>query len=184
MSDDKDKKPPAVVGTAKPDEPARMIPAIGRERLQLEISGHSMAIWSLVLHAGTEPDDILPVAFWAHCAVEFAAAQKQGQDRVLEVRALTEDKKWKATLTVVDAGDNWARAIFETTEDGKRIITKLGGFQSRKIVFLPGHTVNFAGLFAKWRVVRDADAQVLRDKFNTEGDAYAWLSEYAKSIAA
>jgi hypothetical protein len=170
--------------TIRQDEPARMIPAVGKERLQLEISGHSMAIWSLVLHAGTEPDDILPVAFWAHCAGDFGAAMKQGQDRVLEVRVLTEDKKWKSTLTVVDAGDNWARVVFETTEDGKRIITKLGGFQARKIVFLPGHTVNYAGIFGKWRVIRDADGAMLRDKFSSEGDAYAWLSEYAKSIAA
>ncbi len=170
--------------TKEQDEPARLIKPIGRERLQLEISGHSMAIWSLVLMAGTEPDDVLPVAFWAHCAGDFSAAQRQGQDRVLEVRVLTEDKKWKATLTVVDAGDNWARVLFDTTEDGKRVITKLGGLKSLyKVVFLPGHTVNFAGIFAKWRVVRDADGQVLRDKFNTEGDAYGWLSEYAKSVA-
>jgi len=159
-------------------EPARLIPQITADRMKL--SEHNTASFDIILHAGTEPDDILPVAFWSHLAHTFEAAKQRG-DVILNVK--TEDEKWRAQLEVVQAGQNWARVVFFTTEDGKRLITNLGGLQAQKIVFLPGHTVNYAGIFAKWRVVRESDGRVLSDKHNTEGDAYAWLSNYAKSIS-
>jgi hypothetical protein len=169
----------AQTGGAPKQEPARLIAPINADRMKL--TEHNTAQFDIVLVAGTEPDDILPVAFWSHLAHTFEGAKKQG-DVLLNVK--TEDLKWRAQLEVVDAGKNWARVVFMSTEDGKRLITKLGGLQSHKVVFLPGHTVNYAGVFAKWRIVRDADGKVLSEKHNTEGDAYAWLSEYAKSIAA
>lgn len=177
MSDDKKPQAPATAGAQQ--QPARLVPQITADRVKL--SEHNTAQFDIVLFAGTEPDDLLPVAFWSHLAQTFEAAKRQG-DVLLNVK--TEDLKWRAQLEVLDAGKNWARVVFMTTEDGKRLITKLGGFQSHKVVFLPGHTVNFGGVFAKWRIVRDADGKVLSEKHSTEGDAYAWLSDYAKSIAA
>lgn len=162
----------------QPNEPARLVRQITADRMKT--TEHNTASYDIVLFSGTEPDDLLPVQFWSHLAQTFEAAKLRG-DVILNVK--TEDLKWRAQLEVVDAGKNWARVVFLTTEDGKRLITKLGGLQSHKVVFLPGHTVNFAGVFGKWRIVRDADGRVLSDKHNTEGDAYAWLSEYAKSIA-
>lgn len=173
----------AEVAAAKPqtqNAPARLVAQITADRMKL--SEHNTAQFDIILVAGTEPDDILPVAFWSHLAQFFEGAKKQGGDVLLNVK--TEDLKWRAQLEVIDAGKNWARVVFITTEDGKRLITKLGGLQSQKVVFLPGHTVNYAGVFAKWRIVRDVDGKVLSEKHNTEGDAYAWLSEYAKSVAA
>jgi hypothetical protein len=160
-----------------PNEPARLVRPITTERMKL--TEHNTARFDIVLFAGTEPDDILPVAFWSHLAQTFEAAKQRG-DVILNVK--TEDEKWRAELEVLQAGKNWARVIFFTTEDGKRLITKLGVLQAHKIALLAGHTVNYGGIFAKWRVVRDADGQVLTEKHNTEGDAYAWLSDYAKSI--
>jgi len=168
-------------GASRTDEagPARLIAQITAERMKQ--SEANTARYDIVLHAGTEPDDLLPVSFWSHLAQTFQAAKLQGD---VELTVYTEDLKWKARLTVVDAGNNWARVVYDTTEDGKRLITKLGGLQAHKVVFLPGHTVNFGGVFSKWRIVRDSDGKVLSDKHNTEGDAYAWLSSYAKSIPA
>jgi hypothetical protein len=179
MSDDKKTQDPVAKPAPPKQDPARIVPQITPDRVKL--SEHNTAQFDIVLFAGTDPDDILPVAFWSHLAQRFEDAKKQG-DVLLNVK--TEDLKWRAQLEVVDAGKNWARVVFMTTEDGKRLITRLGGLQSHKVVFLPGHTVNYGGVFAKWRIVRDADGKVLSDKHNTEGDAYAWLSEYAKSIAA
>lgn len=153
-------------------ERARLVTPMSIDRMQL--AEYNTAEYTATPPAGTEPDDLLPVAYWSHVAEML----KQNMTIVVT----TEDMKWRAELVVVDSGRNWARVVFKTTEDGKRLITKLGGLQPHKIVLLPGHTVNFAGIFSKWRVVRDADGQVLSEKHATEGDAYAWLSEYAKSI--
>lgn len=160
-----------------PQEQARVVPQLLMDRVKLR--EHNTAEYDIVLQAGIEPDDLLPVSYWAHLGGTFKAAKLQGE---VEIHVTVEDLKWKATLTVLEAGENWARVAFHTTEDGKRLITKLGGLQNHKIAMLPGHTVTYAGVFGKWRVIRDADAKVLVDKRNTEAEAYAWLSDYAKSI--
>jgi hypothetical protein len=165
------------VKTLPPDEPARLVAPLTIDRRQQ--AEFSRMVYTVILPAGVEPDDILPVAFWTHFGEELRLAKLQGE---VEIIATAEDLKWRGELIVVDAGANWARVCFKTTEDGKRFITKLGGLQAQKVVMLPGHTVNYSGVFSKWRVVRDADGKMLRDKFNSEGDAYSWLSDYAKSI--
>lgn len=158
-------------------EPARMVPQITLDRMKQ--AEQARIRYEVILPSGIEPDDILPVQYWSHLASTFQSARTVGN---VELVVMTEDLRWEAELRVVDAGANWARVVFKTSEDGKRLITKLGGLQSAKVVFLPGHTVSYSGVFAKWRVVRDADGAVLRDKCNSEGDAYVWLADYAKSI--
>src|SRR5579859_3928204 len=106
-------------------EPARLVPQITVDRMRQ--SEHNTAKYDVILQAGVEPDDILPVAYWSHLAATFQAAKKQGD---VEVTVIAEDLKWRGELVVVDAGDNWARVVFKTTEDGKRFITKLGGLQA------------------------------------------------------
>jgi hypothetical protein len=165
--------------TQAAEEPARLVRPITIDRMKQ--AENVAPRWVFVLPAGIEPDDILPVAYWSHTAAIFKAALERGAYDI-ELIVIAEDKSWRGELLVVDAGVNWARVVFKTIEGGKRFITKLGGLQAHKIVLLPGHTVNFGGIFAKWRVVRDADGAVLRDKCNTEGDAYAWLSDYAKTV--
>jgi hypothetical protein len=162
---------------AAPPGPARIVPQITPDRMKQR--EHNTAAYDIVLQAGVEPDDILPVAYWSHLAETFRAAKLHGD---VELTVMTEDLKWRGELVVIDAGVNWARVVFKTTENGQRFITKLGGLQPQKIVILAGHTVNYAGIFDKWRVVRDSDGQVLTRNHNTEGECYTWLSEYAKSI--
>lgn len=161
------------------DAPARLVPQLMMDRVKQR--EHNTAEFDITLHAGVEPDDILPVAYWSHLGETFMNALKQGE---VDIVVSSEDRKWRGELVVVDAGSNWARVVFKTTEDGKRFITKLGGLQMHRIALLPGHTVVYSGVFSKWRVIRDADGKVLVDKRNTEGEAYAWLSDYAKSIQA
>lgn len=174
-------KPDATKAIPQPPEPTaepRRVPQLTMDRVQQ--AEFSRVLYTVILPAGVDPDDILPVAYWAHFGETLRVAKLQGE---VEILVTAEDLKWRGELIVVDAGANWARVVFKTTEDGKRFITKLGGLQSHKIVMLPGHTVNYAGVFSKWRVMRDADNKMLRDKFNTEGEAYSWLSEYAKSVS-
>lgn len=160
------------------EKEARAVPQLMMDRVKSR--EQNTAQYDIVLQAGVEPDDLLPVTYWSHLGETFKNAKVHGD---VELTVVTEDLKWRGELVVLDAGDNWARVVFKTSEDGKRFITKLGGLQSHKVTMLPGHTVMYAGTFGKWRVVRDADGKVLVDKRNTEGEAYAWLSDYAKSIA-
>lgn len=123
----------------------------------------------IIADIATEPEDMLSAAYWSHIAAELKEFDL--------IEAHAEDGKWDALLRVLDAGQNWAKVhlIWKTRLESVN--------HDRRPVLLAGHSVNHGGAISKWRVVRDADSKVLRDKFVTEGDAYAWLSEYAKSVA-
>lgn len=170
----------AEAATVKKEEPVRLIPAITVNRMKQ--AENVAPRWVFVLPSGIEPDDILPVAFWSHAAGTFKAAFERGAYDI-ELIVIAEDKKWRAELLVLDAGVNWAKVAFKTDEKGSRFITQLGGIHAQKVVFLPGHTVNYGGMFSKWRIVRDSDAKVLSENHVTEGDAYGWLASYAKQVA-
>jgi hypothetical protein len=166
---------------AKKIEEARLIAPITIDRIRQ--AEQTIVNYEVILPSGIEPDDILPVQFWSHYGARFKAAHDVGSSVELIVTA--EDKKWRARMFVIDAGVNWAKVVFETTEKGERVITRLGGLQPvHKVAFLPGHTVNYGGTFSRWRVIRDTDSKVLIDKLNTEGDAYSWLANYAKTVTS
>lgn len=167
MSDDK-KPQDKPAATAPKPEIAKKVEAIHPSRVSL--AEHKEQVWHIQVPTGIDPQDMLPVAYWTHIAQQLTP--------FAHIHAYAEDGAWYAHFLVRDNGTNWAKvALLQETR-----LEKIS--PDRRVVILPGHTVGWAGTFAKWRVVRDADNQVLRANFNTEGDAYAWLSEYAKSVAA
>lgn len=160
--------------TAPAAEPARGEPKKVRpasaERLGL--AEHKELHYHYEVEAGVEPEDLLSVAHWTHIAAQLR--------QFTQINAWAEDLRWYAEFLVIDVGANWAKVVMK-----KGSVTKIEKLDpQRKVVMLPGHTVAHGGTFAKWRVIRDADNMVLRDKFATEGDAYGWLADYAKSIAS
>lgn len=168
MSDDK--KPQAAPAAAQAPKPeiAKRVEPIHPSRVALV--EHKEQAWHIQVPVGIEPDDMLAVAYWTHMAQQFTP--------FAHIHAYAEDGAWYAEFLVRDNGVNWAKVALLREVRLEKISPE------RRIVILPGHTVGWAGTFAKWRVVRDVDSQVLRSGFATEGDAYAWLSEYAKSTAA
>lgn len=124
-----------------------------------------------IVEAGSEPEDCLAPGFWAHVARDFA--------EFAELTVYNEDWSWRAKFVVCEAGPNWAKVQpLDAQRFDKRPHTDAAS------LVLPGYSIEFKGSFAKWRVVRDADKAVIRDKFPTKADAEAWLVEYSKSLAA
>lgn len=159
-------QPTAAAPAAVSGEPKKVKPA-SEERLGL--IEHKVLQYHYEAEAGTDPQDMLSVAYWTHIAAKLRP--------FTQIYAWAEDLSWYAEFLVIDVGANWAKVELKMHK-------KLGKLDTqRRVVMLPGHTVSHGGTFAKWRVIRDADNMVLRDKFATEGDAYGWLADYAKSIA-
>src|ERR1700677_2931692 len=120
---------------AKKEEPARLMPPITTDRVRQ--AEHSRVTYEVVVPAGTEPQDVLAVAYWAHLGTRFKAAKDLGS--TVDLIVVVEDLKWEAEMRVVDAGSNWAKVVFKTVDkDGCRV-TQLGGIQAQRVVFLPGH---------------------------------------------
>lgn len=170
MSDEKKPQGPTAATPAQTPKPeiAKKVEPIHPSRVAL--AEHKEQAWHVQVPSGIEPEDMLAVAYWTHIA--------QDLQPFAHIHAYAEDGAWYAEFLVRDNGVNWAKCALLNQVRLEKISPE------RRIVILPGHTVQWAGTFAKWRVVRDADSQVLRQNFATEGEAYAWLSEYAKSTAA
>jgi len=154
-------------------EPVRLIAPLPPDCAALAES--SIARVRVYAPAGVKPDDMVTVAFWSNVASMFVRIRERGE---CFIDALAEDGSWYAEFLVRDAGRNWAKVSLLRKVQLEQVQI------SRSVALLPGHTVSHGGPVGKWRVVRDSDARVLKDKFATEGDAYAWLSEYAKGLAA
>ncbi len=116
-----------------------------------------------------KPEDCEAVGYWAHVAQYLKAGDR--------IEACSEDGSWFAEFLVRDSGVNWAKVVTLRKVD-------LGAFSpERQVVLLPGHSIKYGGTHVLWRVIRDVDGKVLKDKLKTEGDAVAWLATYAKQVA-
>lgn len=157
----------------KTDEPKKIPQPMPMQMRLMEIAHNR---WTLDVVSSTQPEDCLSMAFWSHIA-----AQLRPQD---EITIWSEDMSWCAEYLIIDSGQNWAKAVFKEAGD-KPILTRMKAFQPMtRGVMAPGYTVGNGGTMVKWRVVRDADAKVIRDKFQTESDAYAWLADWSRSQGA
>ncbi len=167
MTDEKKTVAGAPAPAATVAAPKKVLPI---HPMRVGLVEHKEQALHLQVDIGVDPEDMLPVAYWTHIAQQLLP--------FTHVHAYAEDGSWYAEFLVREVGQNWAKVALLR----KVMLEKIS--PERRIVILPGHTVAWGGTFCKWRVIREADNSVLRDKFNTEGDAYSWLTEYAKSIAA
>lgn len=149
----------------QPREPKKIV-AISESRMSLHES--RVLRYHFIADANTSPDDILEPAFWAHVAAKF--------QEYSELVVYREDWAWRADLVVREAGANWAKVeLIDSVRFGEHEIKGQAGI-------VQGYSIKWAGSFAKWRVIRDADGQVICEKHNTKGDAEAWLVDYSKGL--
>lgn len=129
-------------------------------------------VWRIHVANGTSPKDILSPAYWVHVARSYRMFDK--------IEALAEDGSWYMELLVVDCGQGFAKvAAINGT------LTELSPVEPEsRATPLAGHSVMWAGIHAKWRVVRDADKKTIREGFAHKADAFVWLDGYGKSLAA
>ncbi len=168
MSEEKTKAPVAPVAAAQV-KPDRKVEPMPESRMALEES--RVLHYHFIAPAGILPSDLVDPAHWAHLAHKFQEYTK------LEVYA--EDWTWRVLLVVRSAGQNWARVeALELNKFDERSVDEGSNY------ILAGYAIKHAGSFAKWRVIREADGAVIRDKFPTKADAEAWLVEHAKNQAA
>ena len=162
--------PPAAAKASPRKQREKPLPALHMERMKS--TEYVRNIWQITPEVGTEPEDLLSPDYWSH-----VAHQLRQRDRI---EAWAEDLSWYAEYLVLDVGRNYAKVhLCEAS------VEVLHGFSPlRATDILPGHTVAYKGLYAKWCAIRDKDKVIIKDKCETEGEALSWLSEHAKSLAA
>ncbi|HEX5461885.1 MAG TPA: hypothetical protein VFX20_18115 [Steroidobacteraceae bacterium] len=159
--------PPAKAPTAAPPKP-RKVPELHQDRLRE--ADHAYRRWMVTIPHGTLPSDLEAAAYWAHLSHMLRAPD--------ELFCRWEDNTGEATARVIGSGHGWVKVEVLHSH-------KYQHFSPEALnVILPGHKVKYVNNFAKWVVLREADQRVLKDQCDSEGEAYTWLANYAKSVAA
>ena len=120
--------------------------------------------WVISAEAGTNIEDVLRPAYWAH-----VAAQMQKFDRI-EVRLITGE--WTADLIVKDVGRNWAAMH----------LIKQHMLDDQKMEDLPAqeHEVIWRGPTHKHAVKRLSDGAILQEGFSNKSEAIAWIANHER----
>jgi len=123
---------------------------------------------AVCLPAATPFDNVLRPEFWANIV-------RLKPDDIIEVR--TEDRKFYAELIVLARGRNWA-TVAVIREPIELKAAALPPSQTS------AYKVEYAGSHAQWRVVRNSDNAVVRDKIPTEDAAVLWVKNTERAQAA
>ena len=145
----------------------RIVPAISEQRMKLQDNRRNT--WFFDVPVGVTPDDLQEPKFWAHVSRKLRQCDK--------VECICEDFSWFAELMVGDAGLGFATMIELRRRDLREVTPSETG-----VGVLPGHSVSYGGTHALWRVIRDVDKQVLKDKCTTKGEALQWLGNYSRTV--
>lgn len=155
---------------AKPDaeaetETRRVVPlSVTRWQLgEFMNSRHSVSPAS-----GTPFEDLLRPEFWANIT-------RMRAGDILEIRP--EDQSYYAELYVLKRERNAASVA--VIREPIRLVCAFKP-AAGEVLF----KVEFAGPHGKWRVIRISDKAVMRDRFENEAEARAWLGEYQRLVAA
>lgn len=134
---------------------------------RFKLTEHENNDWTVYPEHGTPFEAVLEAGFWAH-----VSAKMRPYD---EIRVIAEDGSYYGRLIVQDAGKLYAKvAKLEYIELNKVDVQQAGPI-------LQGHEVKWRGPVDKWCVMRGKDAL---KKGMTKEEAYSWLGQYSKTIAA
>lgn len=160
-------KPNTAEAPVAPSAQAPAVPpvrALQPARLTLHLAGQSWNIWDAIAEAGTPLEWLVSEEYWTHVGQKLALWD--------EIVVRLEDGSAKVRLTVQSAGKRYARVAIES-------VTELRVGKPSDLRAPAGYAVEWSGPHTKFRVRRGAD--VLRDGFDTEGQANQWLGTHLRA---
>lgn len=159
--------PKAAAAPAKDAKP-RKVPELQADRVTL--SEHRHQNWFAHIPHGTEVANLEEPSYWAHMSHQLKQLDL--------IECIWEDNSREATLRVLGSGHGWVKVSVLSSKEYPR-------FSPEKLnTILPGHKVQYVNNFVKWVVLREADNRRLKEGCDTEAEAFTWLANYAKSLAA
>lgn len=148
-------------------EAKKVLPAVFPSHKQIEFL---YTQWGITVPNATTKEDLLRPEFWAHVARDLKP------EDVMHVR--TEDGSYRAELLVLDRGTFGAKM-------GVKNEYRFDSVEPSEQSSVPkGHKVEWSGPHTKFRVVRESDRKVLKDGFENKTEAFSWLVNHGKALAA
>lgn len=136
---------------------------------RMQLAEHMRNIWYVTPEAGTPIDALLDPKYWAHVSAKF-----KPRDRI---EADAEDGCYFAELMVIDAGRLFAKVKLLRKHE-------FNADEVSSVDIGTDFDVKWAGRHAKWRVVRKADGNALKEGFEDKQAAVVWAIDHVKALAA
>lgn len=150
----------------KPEQKADR-PAIHPTRIRQ--AEYAYERWRITVENGTTIEDLTRPAFYAHVATHFRPGSI--------IEAMPDNRAFFAELIVIDSGQQYVKtAVLREV--------KLEAVSAAGANLFPGYSAEFAGDHLKWRVIRESDRKSLKDGLPSQTDAFSWLSNHLKAMAA
>lgn len=129
----------------------------------------AFVLYRAIVPSETTLDDLKRSAFWAHVAQMLRPGYL--------IQVMPDNRSYFVELLVVDAGAQFAKvAVLREV--------KLEVLQAGASPAFPGFSVEYAGDHERWRVIRESDRKVLKANQGSQADAFTWLTNHLKALAA
>lgn len=150
---------PAVRGIKEANQLSAKVRTLSSAALKLGVVGPGQRRYICTVPAATTIEDVLNEAFFTHVAEQLNPWD--------EVEVRWADRTRRATFVVHSVGKEWARTFLSET-------LEMGGTLTDKVP--DGYLIDFDG--RAWRVVRTDTNAVMKDGFDLEREAFAWLTTH------
>lgn len=119
--------------------------------------------WVATAEQGTEVEDLLDPAYWAHIAPKFTQYDR--------IEARVDDERWFAEFLVLGVGKAWVKLFLLNKWD----ITSKDAIAPNE-----DFTIQHKGPHLKWCVIRKLDSERIHEQAKTYEEALAWLGNHLK----
>lgn len=138
-------------------------------RVNFGVAESKRTVHAAIVQAGLTIEDIMTTNYFANVIKDITVFDR------IEARA--EDGKWWAELLVVYCNSG---ALKLKLING----VKIQETKKEDDVQLDGHVVKWGNMHTKYRVIRDADKEVIKEGFETKGEAVTWAQQHVRQLAA
>lgn len=136
---------------------------------KLRLAEYRRSVYMLIPDLGVTIEDIKKPDYWSN----VAASLRPGD----HVEFLADDNSFFVEVLIIDAGQRWA---------------KVHVLQNHQIVPVEHVDTGIEALFdvkwggnaAKFKVIRLSDRETLKEGLSTKLEAYAWIKDHEKAMAA
>ncbi len=131
------------------------------------LAEHKRGAYFVVPEDGTTIEEVLAPEYWSHVGAKLRPCD--------DIIVHAEDMTWRLDLQVLSSGRNWAKVVVLQQYSFK--VEALGQGD-------PGYFTKWRGPHSKFAVIRKSDNVVIRDKFDSDDLALAYLRDFIKTLAA
>lgn len=149
------------------EKPKAEQPAVHPNRLKG--AEYAFTLWRLTVPSETAIDDLKRASFYAHIAQNLRHGDL--------IQVMPDNRSFFVELLVVDVAPQYAKVMVIRE-------VKLEALQANASQAFPGYTIEYAGDHERWRVIRDSDKKVLKKDQATQTEAFTWLTNHLKALAA